>query len=105
MINKLWPHLVWWFGLCKDAFHESWATSSLHIIIHIFKNKWFKSHWVRMFIHFLFSFFLFRVWSPLWRSCLIHFLILQVECQNVVSNKHKKYLWNKKASSIFQKFH
>jgi hypothetical protein len=57
MINKLWPHLVWWFGLCKDAFNESWATSSLHTIIHTFKNTWFKSHEVRVFIHFFFFFF------------------------------------------------
>jgi len=57
MINKLWPHLVWWFGLCKDAFHGSWATSLLHTIIHTFKNTWFKSHGVRV-IHFFFFFFL-----------------------------------------------
>jgi hypothetical protein len=56
-INKLWPHLVWWFGLCKDTFHESWAMSSLHIIIHTFKNTWFKSYGVRVFIHFSFLFF------------------------------------------------
>jgi hypothetical protein len=45
---------VWWFGLCKDAFHGSWATSSLHTIIHTFKNTWFKSRGVRVFIHFSF---------------------------------------------------
>jgi hypothetical protein len=56
MINKLWPHLVWWFSLCKDAFHELWATSSLHTIIHTFKNTLFKSHGVRVFIHFFFFF-------------------------------------------------
>jgi len=53
-INKLWTHPVWWFGLCKDAFHRSWATSSLHTIIHTFKNTWFKSRGVRVFIHFSF---------------------------------------------------
>ena len=53
-INKLWPHPIWSFGICKDAFHESWARSSLHTIIHTFKNTWFKSHRVRMFIHFFF---------------------------------------------------
>jgi hypothetical protein len=45
---------VCWFGLCKDAFHGSWATSSLHTIIHTFKNTWFKSHGVRVFISFFF---------------------------------------------------
>jgi hypothetical protein len=58
-INKLWPHPVWWFGLCKDAFYESWSTSSLHIIIHTFKNTLFKSYGVRVFIHFFFLFFSF----------------------------------------------
>jgi hypothetical protein len=41
----------------KMHFNGSWATSSLHTIIHTFKNTWFKSHGVRV-IHF-FSFFLF----------------------------------------------
>jgi len=54
MINKLWPHLVWWFSLCKDVFHELWATSSLHTIIHTFKKTLFKSN--RVFIHFFFFF-------------------------------------------------
>ena len=58
-INKLWPHPVWWFGLCKDAFHKSWATSSLHTIIHTFKNTWFNSHGVKVFIQFFFLFFSF----------------------------------------------
>jgi hypothetical protein len=68
---------VWWFGLCKDAFHRSWAMSSLHIIIHTFKNTWFKSHGVRVFIHFFFS-FLATSMMELLDSCII----LQVECQN-----------------------
>ena len=55
-INKLWSHPVWWFGLCKDAFHESWVTSSLHTIIHTFKNTWSKSHKVYSFLS---SFFIF----------------------------------------------
>jgi hypothetical protein len=50
---------VWWFGICKDAFHGSWATSSLHTIIDTFKNTWFKSHGVRVLI----SFFLFFSFS------------------------------------------
>ena len=54
MINKLWPHLVWWFSLCKDVFHELWATSSLHTIIHTFKKTLFKSN--RVFIHFFLEF-------------------------------------------------
>jgi len=54
-INKLWPHPAWWFGLCKDAFYESWSTSSLYIIIHTFKNTWFKSNGVRVFIHVFFG--------------------------------------------------
>jgi len=56
-INKLWPHLVWWFGLCQDAFHKSWATNSLHTIIHTFKNTWFKSHGVSVFLFLFHNFY------------------------------------------------
>jgi hypothetical protein len=80
MINKLWPHLVWWFGLCKDAFHESWATSSLHTIIHTFKNTCFKSHGVRVFIHF-FSYSLVYNLVTSMMELLDSLVILQVECQ------------------------
>jgi len=75
MINKLWPRQVWWFDLCKDAFHGSWATSSLHTIIHTFKNTWFKSRGVRVFIHF---FFYNLVTSMI--ELLDSLVILQVEC-------------------------
>jgi hypothetical protein len=78
MINKLWPHLVWWFGLCKDAFQGSWATSSLHTIIHTFKNTWFKSHGVRVIIHF--SFFLVYNLVTSMMELLDSLVILQVEC-------------------------
>jgi hypothetical protein len=76
-INKLWPHPVWCFGLCKDAFHGSWATSSLHTIIHTFKNKWFESHGVRVFIHF---FFIHNLVTSM-MELLDSLVILQLECQ------------------------
>jgi len=82
-INKFWPHPIWWFGLCKDAFQGSWATSSLHTIIHTFKNTWFKSHGVRVFIHFFFFFFFFSFWFIIVTSImelLDSIIILQVEC-------------------------
>jgi hypothetical protein len=76
---------VWWFGLCKDAFHKSWATSSLHTIIHTFKNTWFKSHGVSVFISFFFfSFFIiFMVYNLVtsMMELLDSLVILQVECE------------------------
>jgi hypothetical protein len=84
MINKLCPHPMWWFGLCKDAFHKSWATSSLYTIIHTFKNTWFKSHGVRVFIHFfLFLFHNFMVYNLVtsMMELLDSLVILQVECE------------------------
>jgi hypothetical protein len=71
---------MWWFGLCKDAFHESWATSSLHTIIHTFKNTWFKSHEVRVFIHFFFFFLIHNLVTSM-MEFLDSLVILQVECQ------------------------
>jgi len=94
-INKLWSHPVWWFGLCKYAFHESWVTSSLHTIIHTFKNTWSKSHKVRVFIHFS-PLFLYLVTSMM--DLFDSLVILQVECQQWTS----KYFWNQNARSIFQ---
>jgi hypothetical protein len=72
---------VWWFGLCKNAFRESWATSSLHTIIHIFKNTWFKSHGVRVFIHFFFLLFLVYNLVTSMLELLDSLVILQVECR------------------------
>jgi len=87
IINKLWPRQVWWFDLCKDVFHGSWATSSLHTIIHTFKNTWFKSRGVRVFIHFFFSFLFFFTFFFVYNlvtlimELLDSLVILQVECE------------------------
>ena len=38
-INKIWPHLVWWFDLCKEMhFMSLWTMSPLHTIMHTFKT-------------------------------------------------------------------
>jgi len=84
-INKLWPHPVWWFGLCKDAFHGSWATSLLHNIIHTFKNTWFKSRGVKVFIQFFsflffFTLFVYNLVTSM-MELLDSLVILQVECE------------------------
>jgi hypothetical protein len=90
MINKLWPHLVWWFSLCKDAFHELWATSSLHTIIHTFKNTLFKSHGVRVFIHFFFFFFFFLEFGHLYEG-VAWFICHSISRMSKISflNKHQ----------------
>jgi hypothetical protein len=76
---------VWWFGLCKDAFHGSWATSSLHNIIHTFKNTWFKSRGVKVFIQFFsflffFTLFVYNLVTSM-MELLDSLVILQVECE------------------------
>jgi len=71
---------MWWFILCKDAFRELWATSSLHTIIHTFKNTWFKSNGVRVFILFFFHNCFYNLVTSM-MELLDSLVILQVECQ------------------------
>jgi hypothetical protein len=95
MINKLWPHLVWWFSLCKDVFHELWATSSLHTIIHTFKKTLFKSN--RVFIHFFLEFgHLYE--GVAWFTCHSTGRMSKI----LFLNKHQIIFWNQNARSIFQ---
>jgi hypothetical protein len=108
MINKLWPRQVWWFDLCKDAFHGSWATSLLHTIIHTFKNTWFKSHGVKVFIQFFFLFFFFTLFVYNLVTSMMELLdslvILQVECEKYMFlDKHQIIFGIKMQDQVFFK--
>jgi hypothetical protein len=78
---------VCWFGLCKDAFHGSLATSSLHTIIHTFKKHMIQESWGKGVYSFLFFFsFLFHIFFVYnlvtsMMELLDSLVILQVECQ------------------------